>query len=183
MRGKQWVILCLFFLVPFLASAQYYHRLAASDFQGSPTAGDQALAYTNCDVQYTYQAVKHNNVYNVDFNVELVFNRDKSFIRLNWVKDQDMLLQVLRHEQGHYNIAYLLRAELYKAFKRAHYTDNYQQEIAAIFKQVNTKYQKINADYERQTLHMQNDAKQDEWNAWFSRAIDNTPVRGALAGR
>jgi len=183
MKGKRWVILFLISGTPFLARAQYYHRLAASDFQGAPSAGDQALAYTNCNVQYTYQAIKHNNTYTVDFNVELVFNRDKSFIRLNWVKDQDMLLHVLRHEQGHYNIAYLMRVELYKAFKRARYTDNYQQEIAGIFKQVDAKYQKLNADYERQTLHMQNDAKQDEWNAWFSRAIDNTPVRGFLAER
>lgn len=183
MRGKRWGILCLFLLVPFLASAQYYHRLAANDFQGTPSADDQALAYTNCDVKYTYQAVHRNNVYNVYFNVELVFNPDKSFIRLNWIKDQDMLLHVLRHEQGHYNIAFLLKCELYTAFRRHSYTANYQQEIAEIFKQVEAKYQKINDDYEQQTLHMQNDRKQEEWNAWFSRAIDNTSVRASLAGR
>jgi len=183
MKGKRWVILFLISGTPFLAQAQYYHRLAASDFEGSPPSESNAMAYTNCNVQYSYQAVKHNNVYNINFNVELVFNRDKSYIRLNWVKDQDMLLHVLRHEQGHYNIAYLMKCELYSAFKRHRYSDNYQQEIAGIFKQVDTKYQKLNADYERQTLHMQNDAKQDEWNAWFSRAIDNTPVRGSLAER
>ncbi|OCX51157.1 hypothetical protein BEL04_20835 [Mucilaginibacter sp. PPCGB 2223] len=167
-----------------MASAQYYRRLAASDFQGVPSAGNQALAYTDCDVKYTYQATGRNNSYSVDFNVQLVFNRDKSFIHLNWIKDQDMLLQVLRHEQGHYNIAYLMRAELYRAFRQAHYTANYAQEIGAIFRQVDAKYQKINADYERQTMHMQNDIKQEEWNAWFSRAIDNAPVRGsALAER
>jgi len=183
MKGKRRGILCLIFGVPFLASAQYYHRLAASDFQGIPSAGNPALAYTDCDVTYTYHAINRNNSYSIDFNVDLVFNHDKSFIHFDWIKDQDMLLHVLRHEQGHYNMAYLMRTELYRTFRQAHYTANYEREIAAIFKRVEAKYQKLNADYERQTVHMQNDAKQDEWNAWFSRAIDNVPVRGNLAER
>ncbi len=174
---KRWVVLVLIFVSPFFASAQYYHRLAANDFQGTPPSGDDVMAYTNCTVTYTYQVVHHNDQYDIDFTVDMQLNKDKSYIRLNEVTDRDMLLHILRHEQGHYNIAYLMKCELYSVLKRHRYTANYHQEIAALYNQVNYKYQKINADYERQTDHMQNDTKQTEWNAWFSHALDNAPVR------
>ncbi len=173
----RWIVLFLLFSFPIFANAQYYHRLAATDFEGSPPRGTNFLAYTHCSVTYNYQVTQYNNRYDVDFDVQIDLNKDKSYIRLNEVKDLDMLHHVLMHEQGHYNIAYLLKCELAKVFKSHRYTANYQNEITTLFTQVNDKYQHLNDEYERQTEHMQNDANQEKWNAWFSRAIDNTPVR------
>jgi hypothetical protein len=169
-------IIVLLFILPYSLKAQYYQRLAARDFTGTPPAGENFLAYTNCNVQYTYQVTRHNGQYSLDFDVEVVFNKDKSYIRFNNVSGNDMLLHVLRHEQGHYNIAYLMKCELSSVFKHHHYSANYEQEIVYLFKQVETKYHKINEDYENQTQHMQNDASQEKWNAWFSRALDSVPV-------
>jgi hypothetical protein len=176
----RWIVVFLLFGSPFFANAQYYHRLAASDFEGYPPRTTNFLAYTNCTVRYTYQVVQHNDQYDVDFDVRLELNKDQSYIRLAEVKDQDMLLHILRHEQGHYNIAYLLKSELARVFKKYRYSANYQNEITAIFNRVNDKYQHINDEYERQTEHMQNDGNQEKWNAWFSHAIDNTPVRALV---
>jgi len=169
-------IIVLLFILPNSLKAQFYQRLAARDFTGVPPAGENFLAYTNCTVQYTYQVTSHNGQYNVDFDVEMVLNKDKSYIRLSNVTGTDMLLHILRHEQGHYNIAYLMKCELVSVFKHHRYTANYQQEITSLFKQIETKYHKINEDYESQTEHMQNDANQQKWNAWFSRALDSVPV-------
>ena len=59
------------------------------------------------------------------------------------------------------------------------YTANYHREIDYLFKQVEAKYQKMNADYEAMTEHMLNDQNQEKWNAWFSRQIDNVSLASA----
>jgi hypothetical protein len=170
------LIIVLLITLPCSIQAQSYHRLAAGDFTGIPPAGENYLAYTNCTVQYNYTATRRNGQYNFDFDVQVILNSNRSYIRLSEVKDRDMLLHVLRHEQGHYNIAYLMKCELYSVFKHHRFTANYQQEMTYLFKQVEAKYHKINEDYERQTEHMLNDGNQEKWNAWFSRAIDSVPV-------
>ncbi len=169
------LILC----APFLVKAQSYHRLAARDFNGTPPAAHGDIAYTNCHVDFTYQVIHHNNNYDITFDVELNMDNNSSYIRLDQVNSREQLQQILRHEQGHYNIAYLLKCEAYNVLSHHHYTSNYQREIDYLFRQVESKYQKMNADYENMTDHMLNSQNQDKWNAWFSRQIDNVSLASA----
>ena len=74
---------------------------------------------------------------------------------------------VLKHEQGHYDIAYLLKCEAYSVLSSRDYDSNYQAEIAAIFNNINAKYQQMNAQYETETANMTNIKNQQKWNAWF----------------
>jgi hypothetical protein len=156
--------------------AQSYHRLAARDFTGSAPGGDNFLAYTNCNVNYSYQVKKFNGRYLVDFNVQLLLNNHLSWIKFNEISNRELLLQILKHEQGHYNIAYLMKCELYNTLSRHRYSANYQEEIVVIFKQVESKYHRMNESYENQTQHMSNQQKQEEWDAWFSRQLDNVSM-------
>lgn len=173
---KRWMLILLFLGAPVITIAQSYHRLAASDFAGTPPPENGDIAYTNCYVGYTYDANRRNGNYAINFNLQLTLNTNKSYIRLDQVKDREMLRQILRHEQGHYNIAYLLKCEAYSVLTHHRYTANYQAEIINMFKQVETKYHKINADYEYQTQHMTNTQNQDKWNTWFSNQLDNVVV-------
>ncbi|EHQ26803.1 DUF922 domain-containing protein [Mucilaginibacter paludis] len=156
--------------------AQPYHRLAARDFAGSPTTEAGYAAYTNCYVSYSYRASRYNGNYSIDFSVQLYLNTNKSWIRFNEVNNREMLLGVLRHEQGHYNMAYLMKNELYSVFTHHRYSANYQAEVVLLFKQVETKYHQLNDDYESQTQHMANVKNQEKWNLWFEKQLDNAQV-------
>jgi hypothetical protein len=175
-------IYLLVFLIstgPGFVIAQSYHRLAARDFAGTPPPENGDIAYTNCHVDYTYQVIHHNNDYDISFNVQLNMDNYHSYIRLDHVRDREQLLQILRHEQGHYNIAFLLKCEAYSVLTRHHYTANYHREIDYLYKQVEAKYLKMNEEYESMTDHMLNTQNQEKWNAWFSRQIDNVSLASA----
>jgi hypothetical protein len=159
--------------------AQSYHRLAAGDFVGTPPPDNGDIAYTNCHVDYTYQVIHHDNNYDISFNVQLSMDNYRSYIRLDHVSGREQLQQILRHEQGHYNIAFLLKCEAYSVLTRHRYSSNYQREIAYLFSQVEAKYRKMNTDYENSTAHMLNVGNQEKWNAWFSRQIDNVSLASA----
>lgn len=173
-----WVIsgMLFSFFLPSLGMAQAYHRLSTRDFAGSPPSNDSFAAYTYCYVSYSYNTTRHNGNYNIDFNVQLLLNTDKSWIRFDQVKTREVLLNVLKHEQGHYNIAYLMRNELYSVFTHHRYTSNYQMEIATLFRAVDIKYHKLNDDYETETQHMSDLHNQEKWNAWFSKQLDNAEI-------
>ena len=172
-------LLMLLLALPLATLAQPYHRLAARDFAGQPPANNGDIAYTNCYVSYNYDVTRHNGQYNIVFDVRLTMNKNRSYIRLDQVKSREHLLQVLQHEQGHYNMAFLLKCEAYSVLSRHHYTANYQAEIASLFKQVEMKYHRLNDAYEADTEHMTNTNNQEKWNAWFSAQINNVSIADA----
>jgi hypothetical protein len=176
---KKYLLIILLSAAPGFVNAQSYHRLAARDFNGTPPPENGDIAYTNCHVDYTYQVIHRNNNYDISFNVLLNMDNNHSYIRLEHVSDREQLQQILRHEQGHYNIAFLLKCEAYSVLTRHRYTANYHREIDYLFKQVEAKYLKMNEDYESMTNHMLNTQSQDKWNAWFSRQIDNVSLASA----
>ena len=164
---------------PVFAGAQSYHRLAAADFGGNAPQYNGDIAYTNCHVDYTYEVIHKADNYDIRFYVQLTMDNDKSYIRLDQVNSREQQQQILRHEQGHYNIAYLLKCEAYTVLTHHRYTANYHNEIAYLFNQVQAKYQKLNSDYEASTNHMTNVLNQDKWNAWFSKQLDNVELASA----
>ena len=178
MRRKisvRFIGLALLFFLPFLTHAQPYRKLSTRDFTGTPP-NDGFAAYTYCYVSYSYQPTKRNGNYNIDFNVQLLMNPAKSWIRYAQVDNPNDLQDVLKHEQGHYNIAYLMRNELYSVFSRHRYTSNYQAEIVSLFREVDARYHKLNIDYETETQHMANIHNQQKWDLWFSRQLNNIEI-------
>jgi len=163
------------FLLPFLTHAQPYRKLTTRDFMGAP-ASDGFAAYTYCYVSYSYQPTRHNGNYNIDFNVQLNMSPAKSWISYAQVNNTTLLKDVLKHEQGHYNIAYLMKNELYSVLSHHRYTANYQSEIAALFREIDSKYHKLNADYEAETQHMADIRGQLKWDQWFSKQLDQTQM-------
>src|ERR1700759_1343703 len=102
----------LLFMVNTVASAQAIHRMTEDDFQGIPRQNTGTIAYTNCSIRFTYKARREKNFYILDFNIGVNINTDKSWIDKRRITSDDMLDEVLKHEQGHYIIAYMEQQEL-----------------------------------------------------------------------
>ena len=150
-----------------------YHQLTPEDFTGAIPANEHFAAYTSCSVNYTYTITQHNGNYHLDFDVRLVLINKQSWMDFNIVNNHALMRLVLRHEQGHYNLAYLMQRDLIKAFNNYHFTANYAKQTTAIFTQIAARYKQLNADYEAQTQHMDNQTEQQRWNAWFERQLQS----------
>src|SRR5437879_3743509 len=136
------------------ASAQPYRRLTADDFEGTPRSHASVIAYTNCSIDFKYQAHRKNGYYLLDFGITLVMNRDKSWIDRSRITSQEMLEEILKHEQGHYIIAYLEQQELLREVGKTRFESDYQYRAQEIFDRIDAKYQQLNRDYDEDTEQM-----------------------------
>jgi len=173
-----WVIgaVALNFVALKKAAAQDYHQLTIDDFQGVPRPnGTGVIAYTNCTIDFRYEATYKNGYYLLNFNIRLLMNRDRSWMDKAKVTSQAMLAEILKHEQGHYIIAYMEQQELLRIVGRTVFRDDYQQAAQAIFDRVDAKYKQLNRDYDDDTQHMVNRTQQKTWNGYFEKQLAYMP--------
>jgi hypothetical protein len=170
------ILIALCLLSVCTAGAQPYRQLTAADFEGTPRFNrGGAVAYTNCTIDFKYQAHRERGYYRLDFNVQLVMNRYKSWMDRSRITSEKMLAEVLRHEQGHYDIAYMEQQELIRALERTRFSANYQSEAQSLFNRIDNKYKQLNYDYDDDTSHMQNRNQQSSWDAFFRQKIKYLP--------
>jgi hypothetical protein len=169
------VVLCLPPLQK--ASAQSYQILTVNDFQGTPRSnGDGVVAYTNCTIDFHYQANPKNNYYLLNFDIRVTMNKDRSWMNRNMIHTQAQMAEILKHEQGHYNIAYMEQQELLRTVGKTVFYSNYQQQAQAIFDRIDTKYKQLNQDYDNDTEHMVNRVQQASWNTYFDKKLAYMPA-------
>jgi hypothetical protein len=157
-------------------SQNYYHQLSVDEFAGKPGGIPGMIAYTNCAIDFRYRATNDKrNDFNLKFDVQLIFNRDKSWIDKQRVSSADMLADVLKHEQGHYIIAYMQQQELIRTVNKTRFTANYQAEANAIFDRIHAKYQQLNNNYDTDTRNSLDKVQQHSWDEYFKKRIMYMP--------
>jgi hypothetical protein len=164
-------IIALYLQIPFSALAQPYKQLTVNDFANAqPNIG--YIAHTSCMINFNYNVVNRTGgAYHLNFDIRVSINAAKTWMNKSKVMMGGMLDEVLRHEQGHYNMAYLEQQELYRTFNLTRFTINYQQQVRQIFDRIDAKYRQLNADYDEDTSHMINRKQQSAWNNWFTREL------------
>lgn len=164
------VALSLFLTV---ADAQPYRKLTIDDYQGAPYANNGAsIAYTNCSIEYSFAVAKREkNYYILNFTIRVLVDNRKSWMDKNRVSSINMLTEVLKHEQGHYNLAYLEQQELLRTVSKTVFYGDYQNVANNIFDRINAKYQKLNIAYDEETEHMTNIEQQHSWDLYFKNHL------------
>ncbi len=165
--------LCLVFGTAF---SQQYRLLTVNDFQGVPHTNNGAtIAYTNCSINFRYDAHRQRDYYQLNFNIDLKLNTDKSWMDRSHITSKAMLDEVLKHEQGHYTIAYMEQQELLRTVSRTVFRGDYQYQAANIFNRIDAKYKQLNLDYDEDTQHMINRVQQQSWDAYFKKKLEYMP--------
>jgi len=154
-----------------VANAQSYHKLTVDDFQGPPNYSDGSIAFTNCSIEFSYTAHKEKNYYLLHFTILVKVDNDKSWLDRNKTCSGSVLAEILKHEQGHYNFAYLEQQELLRAVSRTVFYDDYQRVANDIFNRIDAKYQNLNRNYDEDTQHSTNRVQQHSWDMYFTRAL------------
>jgi hypothetical protein len=169
-------IFLLFSLAIVSASAQPYETLTAADFRGMPKTSGSEVAYTHCSIAYSYSAKPAQGYYQLRFKVKLVMDRDQSWMDRKRITSPEMMAGILKHEQGHYDIAYLEQQELLRTVSHTVFYANYQQAAQDIFNRISAKYKALNEAYESQTAHSINGQEQQKWDAYFKRELRSLNV-------
>ncbi len=162
------------------ALAQPHRLLTVNDFQGAPQPnGRGVIAYTNCTIDFKYQASRGDGNYILHANVRLSMNNYKSWIDRSRINSNEQLQEILKHEQGHYTIAYLEQQEVLRAIERTRFTANYQYEAMNIFNRIDAKYKQLNSDYDEDTQHMVDKQQQCSWDIYFAKRLQFMPQENA----
>lgn len=160
--------------------AQPHRTLTVNDFLGAPRPnGRGVIAYTNCTIDFKYQATRNDGYYQLRFNVRMFMNNYKSWIDRSRITSADQLAEILKHEQGHYTIAYLEQQEVLRAVERTRFTANYNAEAMGIFNRIDAKYKQLNQDYDEDTQHMVNRQQQHSWDIYFAKRLQFMPQENA----
>ena len=91
------------------------------------------------------------------------------------IKSQTQMNEILRHEQGHYTVAYMEKEELLRAVGKTVFYSNYRQQAQEIFDRIDAKYKQLNLDYDADTEHMVDRVQQKSWNDYFDKKITYLP--------
>jgi hypothetical protein len=155
-----------------VVNAQSYRQLTADDFTGDiPPNSGFYVAHTSCNVFMNYNVRNSRSNYYLTFDIQLKLNRDRSWLNRKVANTPEAMVQVLRHEQGHYQIAYLMQQEMIRELNAYRYTGDYQRQANAIFKRIDDKYRQMNEDYDEDTQHMQNRKQQAAWVHFLDREL------------
>lgn len=158
-----------------MASAQSFHQLTADEFQGRPETSGIAVAYTYSTVDMHYHVTAEKGFYRLTFDIRLVFDRDKSWIDRSRIHSREMLTEALKHEQGHYTIAFMEQQEVLREMGRTRFGSDYQTKVTEIFDRIDAKYKQLNLDYDEDTQHMNNRRQQHSWDVYFYRRLRYMP--------
>jgi hypothetical protein len=174
-RGFCMNFLCLFANTLAFGQDGEYRQLTVNDFRGVPRPSAGSIAYTNCSIDFHYHAVGENRDFQLTFDVRVVMEREKSWIDKRRITSGQMLADVLKHEQGHYNIAVMEQQELLRQAARTRFTSNYKAQATALFDRIHAKYEHLNANYDEDTQHMLDATQQHSWDVYFQRRLAYMP--------
>lgn len=142
-----------------------HQKITWDDFKGDIDPNSKFYAMTWWYVRYSYASpVFKNQRAWVDIKVSYGL-KDNS-----WYKPEKISDQLLNHEQGHLNIAYLLALDLHNIYRKAVFSKtNYKSRIDAIYKNTEAKYLEMEKRYDVETNHMYNVRTQKLWDTFFEK--------------
>src|SRR5476649_1790666 len=140
------IILLLFFTTAF---AQPYKKLTVDDFRNAANSGgDRSVASTYCSMEYSFKAKPENDYYVLTFYIKLTMDNNQSWMDMRKMTSKEMLEEILKHEQGHYDISFMEQQELLRTVSHTVFRGDYQRVANAIFDRIDAKYRKLNETYD-----------------------------------
>lgn len=159
------------------------HQLLWSEFtklQTSPAGSDaDGKTKAGSKLSYTFARGEGRTIVVKTADVAIFMDTKRS-----WVVDGKMTDELLKHEQGHYDITALGVREFYEAFRNFKGKDakSLDEKILAAGESAQKKIDAVNKRYDGQTEHFRKKAEQEKWNKAIAAekqksdgSLDNLP--------
>ncbi len=128
-------------------------KLTWDDFKAPPQKLGSTAAMTTTHLGFSYKIANGKISYEIDCR----FEKSKSWglVKNDWV---------LKHEQGHFDIAELFARRLNKATVEYQFNrSSFQNDLDLIYKTVVAEKEKYQQQYDDETDYSRNKDKQEEW--------------------
>jgi len=142
--------------------------LTWKDFTGQPgKSGYDANTYWKINYSFSGISFKGDTALLQGLSVKLELDKDQS-----WVKTGKESLDLLKHEQGHFDMGIICQNEIIEQFKKAVLLKmDYQQKLKNIFSDILTKYIMMGLKYDKETDHFKNRDNQKKWDDFFATQL------------
>jgi hypothetical protein len=148
----------------------YYHSdrpLSWADFKGTAPVGVPWGAMTSSGFSFKSSMSADENSLDISVGVYTFFIKSSS-----WKKPVANSPYHLEHEQHHFDITRLGAVKLVNEIRKAHFTtENYKTLLNALFNKIYNEQIALQNQYDLQTKHSLDKARQLEWNQRISNEI------------
>ena len=148
----------------------YYNpekKLVWDDFKGVPGPPSPVAAITASGFGYKANMNSSGGKGEINISVYCYFNKKGS-----WVRQGKTTLYILNHEQHHFDVSYLAAGIFMNKIKNTVITtSNINSVLPKIYKECCDMMNKMQDDYDGQTMNGQLEDKQKKWNAFFAEKV------------
>ena len=128
-------------------------KLTWDDFKAAPLKIGNTAAMTTTHLGFSYNITNGK----ITYRIECRFEKKKSWglVKNEWV---------LKHEQGHFDVAEIFARRLNKSISEYQFNKNsFQKDLDAIYKSVVAEKEKYQQQYDDETDYSRIKQKQEEW--------------------
>ena len=142
-------------------------NLVWDDFKGVPGPPSPVAAITASGFGYKANMSSSNGKGEINISVYCYFNKKGS-----WVKPGKTTPYILNHEQHHFDVSYLAAGIFINKLKNTVITTaNCNTVLPKIYKECCDMMNKMQDDYDAQTMNGQLEDKQKKWNNFFAEKL------------
>ena len=144
-------------------------QLQWSDFAGKPDENSVYFAYTAYSTKFKFDDVQFNGDKAIisGFEMTLEFDKNKS-----WVKKGKETEELLKHEQGHFDVGLLYMQEVLQKMTGANFTRaGYKEEFQKLISDIHQKYKDMGFQYDKETNHSIKKDEQKRWDTFFNESV------------
>jgi hypothetical protein len=140
-----------------------------SDFKGTPDESSPYFAYTAWKTNVKFSGVRFEGEKAIvsGFEMTVEFDENKS-----WVKKGKESDELLKHEQGHFDVGLLYMRDVLSSFPSVSFTrTNFKEEFKNFIEAIHKKYADMGKQYDSETNHSILRDTQAKWNSFFDQQI------------
>lgn len=128
-------------------------RLTWDDFKAAPQKLGNTAAMTTTHLGFSYSVTNGIVTYKIDCRFEK--NKSWGLVKNDWI---------LRHEQGHFDIAEIFARKLNKSINEYEFNrGSFQKDLDVIYKSVVDEKEKYQQQYDNETDYSRNKTNQEQW--------------------
>lgn len=145
------------------SSLEWGSPISYDDFESRPNQSDTAAANISVSILLGYVNTKSNIL---RFKVVAVMDKDESWIKEGFKKDH-----ILKHEQGHFDIAQIYARKLKAFLKKRFYTPRDVRTLHDLYDDFLNQMNEVQVRYDEETRGGWDPVAQSKWRRYIEQEL------------